>query len=195
MLILLSTSFVQAQKKNSVELGLNLGFNNSYLQIGQNSDYTTDALYAYNVGLSAEYYFSHNWGLKIKTIYDQKGWANGSLYFNGTQYDQIDYKLNYLTIPIMANWHFGYYNQWYLSFGFYEGVLLSATAADIDVKNQFKLEDKGLSIGFGLKLPITRRSAFFLEFEGQSSFFDVYSYHIGDDYLMQRVSLNLGVNF
>ena len=195
LMILLTSSLVKAQKKNSLELGLNLGFNNSYLQIGQNSYNTTDVLYALNFGLSSEYYFSHNWGLKVKTIYDQKGWANGSIDINGTQYDGIDYKLNYLTIPIMANWHFGYYNQYYLSFGFYEGILLNATAANIDVKNQFNLEDKGVAFDFGFKLPIARHSAFFVEFEGQSSFLDVYKYHIGDDYLMQRASLNIGVNF
>ncbi|WP_233496696.1 outer membrane beta-barrel protein [Mucilaginibacter hurinus] len=36
-----------------------------------------------------------------------------------------NYKLDYLTIPVMANWHFGRTKNWYLHFGPYVAFLLN----------------------------------------------------------------------
>ncbi len=55
-------------------------------------------------------------------MYDQKGWDDGTITdVNGTFI--TDYNLNYLTVPVMANWHFGRTKNWYLNFGAYTAIL------------------------------------------------------------------------
>ena len=112
-------SFAQRryQESTKVEFGIDAGVNGSYLT---SNDYygTTDAVAGFNVAVSADVYFSDSWSLKIKGIYDQKGWGNGYIIDNNNnEIDGVDFKLNYVTIPVMANWHFGYTRNWYLNFG------------------------------------------------------------------------------
>ena len=92
-----------AQKKGDVEFGINLGLNSSNVT----SEYlSSDTGTGVNLGFAADYFFSDSWSLKGKIIYDQKGWDNG--YFDdGINEFRTNYNLNYLTIPVMANWHFG----------------------------------------------------------------------------------------
>jgi len=46
--------------------------------------------------------------LKGKLIYDQKGWDNDVILDSNTgDYYPTNYDVNYLTVPVMANWHFG----------------------------------------------------------------------------------------
>ena len=109
LFILLGTiNLASAQKAGSIEYGLDFGLNSSYVQSGSNNTVQSDVIQGVNLGLSAEYYFSKFWGIKAKVIYDQKGWGNGYLTLGDQSYDHVDYQLNYITVPIMANWHFGY---------------------------------------------------------------------------------------
>src|ERR1700761_2066298 len=116
-----------AQTRNGVEFGLNLGVNSSTVEnsgTNENSSYTG----GFNFGASAEYYFSYRWSFKAKVNYDQKGWGDGFLILNdGTEIDGVDYHLNYVTVPLLANWHFGRRRNWYLHFGPYFGFLTSAS--------------------------------------------------------------------
>lgn len=75
-------------------MGLNL--TNVSTIVGQDN---ASSRTSFNAGVSGEYYFSDRWGLKAKLIYDSKGWSNGFINTVTT-----DYKLNYITLPIMANW-------------------------------------------------------------------------------------------
>src|ERR1700744_4075931 len=123
-----------AQQKNNVEFGFNVGLNSAYVEDG-NSNMHTNEIAAFNLGVSADAYFSDRWSLKVKAIYDQKGWGDGYLTDgSGNEIDHIDYKLNYITVPVMANWHFTRSRNWYLDFGPYVGFLTSANAGGYDVK-------------------------------------------------------------
>jgi opacity protein-like surface antigen len=185
-----------AQVRNSTEFGVNIGLNNSTIQYsgtGQNSDYKEGV----NLGVSLEHYFSDRWSFKVKAIYDQKGWGNGFVVLaDGTEIDGVDYHLNYITVPLMANWHFGRRRNWYLDFGPYVGFLASAseTSNSADVKPLFNSTDVGIAFGIGVKIPVSNRVQLIFEYDGQGGLTNVFNQSNGT-YQNIRSSLNVGLVF
>jgi len=189
-------SAARAQKANTAEFGVNVGLNQSTVQNSgtqENADYKTGV----NLGVSGEYYFSDRWGIKGKLIYDQKGWGNGFLVLNdGTEIDGVDYHLNYITIPIMANWHFGRARNWYLDFGPSFGFLASAseTSHSADIKPLFNDTEVGIAFGIGVKIPVSDKARIFFEYEGQGGLTNVFNQSDGT-FQNIRSSLNVGLIF
>lgn len=196
VLVLFSlTSFGQKNKKGVVEYGVNIGYNAFYVGT---ADGNSDAGSGVNAGLAADYFFSDRWSIKGKLIYDQKGWDNG--FFNDLDTGIIyttDYKLDYLTVPVMANWHFGRKRNWYLNFGPYAGFLMGATetAYSRNVKEAFNNTDFGISFGIGVKIPVSDKLKISLEYDEQDGLSDVFKVNAGSDAKNSRASFNVGVNF
>lgn len=188
---------VNAQDHGDYEMGLGLGLNFSNVS-DLDSENSTDSRISFNINASTEYYFSDRWGIKAKLIYDQKGWANGFI-FNTDTFDSVttDFKVNYLTIPVMANWHFGSTRKWYLNFGPYIGLLLNAEDSELgmDLKEGFKSTDFGFAFGIGYKFPINDATKLFVEYEGQSGLSDIFEDNQGETIRNGRSSFNLGVVF
>jgi len=183
---------VSAQGKGKVELGLQLGGNQSTVS---NNDYSEDPSYSYNFGASAEYYFSNEWGLKVRAIYDRKGFDEGLYtWVDGNDY-LADFNLDYLTIPVTAVWHFGDDNAWFLDFGLYYATLLRGreTSHDDDLKNSFRTSDAGVAFGIGYKFPVSDRARMFVQLDGQGGFVDIYKGP--GDVQTSRLALNVGINF
>lgn len=198
--MLTTGGFLHAQQKGDVEASVNFGLNFSnitdidYYGFG----YQTNTRMSYNIGASAEYYFSNNWGIKAKLIYDRKGWADDIFYFEDTDEEFItDYALNYVTIPIMANFHFGRQRDWYVNFGPYLGFLTSAEAVDpnVDVSDFINNEDFGFAYGIGYKFLLNKNLKMFFEFEGQSGINDIFEDDLSGRVLNNRFSLNTGLLF
>jgi hypothetical protein len=190
-----STSF--AQTKNTAEFGINVGYNSAgvaYSGSNQTSDYTN----GFNLGISGESYFSNRWSIKGKLIYDQKGWGNGFLIFpDGTEVDGVNVHVNYLTIPVMANWHFGRQRNWYLNFGPYAGFLLSANESSnsADIKNAFNTVDFGLAFGIGVKIPVSNKMNFIVEYDGQGGVTNIFKDSPDATVQNVRSSFNVGLSF
>lgn len=186
-----------AQSLNTGEFGVNVGLNTSSVQYsgtGENSDYKAGV----NIGISGEYYFSDRWGIKAKVSYDQKGWGNGFLVLDdGTEIDGVDYHLNYITVPVMADWHFGRRRNWYLDFGPYVGFLASAseTSHSADVKPLFNNTDVGIAFGIGVKIPVSRTASVFFEYDGQGGLNNVFSTSEGGTFQNIRSGFNVGLLF
>ena len=183
-----------AQGKGAVEYGFNAGSNISTVV---SSEDNADSGNGFNVGFAADFYFSDRWSIKGKLIYDQKGWDNDVItdLDTGNTYD-TNYNLNYLTVPVMANWHFGKKRNWYLDFGPYVGFLMSAedTRFGADVKEYFNSTDFGLSYGIGVKIPLNNKVKLSLEYEEQTGFSNVFknaTYNVTNS----RSSFNVGLNF
>ena len=190
-----SFSISAQQSKKDVELGLNVGYNRSTIVNSQN---TANAGSGFNFGASAYYYFSNRWSLKGKLIYDQKGWNNDYIRDNATGIlYNTNYKVNYLTVPVMANWHFGSKRNWYLNFGPYAGFLLNAkdTRFETDVKKDFNSTDFGLALGIGVKIPVSDKAKFFVEYEEEGGFSDIFIPNSGSAFRNSRASFNMGFVF
>ena len=184
---LVATSY--AQDKGDVEFGVNVGYNSSNIT---NGGLNADAGSGFNAGVAADYYFSDRWSMKGKLIYDQKGWDNDNL-GNG----KTNINLDYLTVPVMANWHFGSKRNWYLNFGPYVGFLMSAEDSKngIDLKDTFNTTDFGLAFGIGVKIPVSDKLKISLEYDGQSGFSDVFKDHPAGRIQGTRGAFNVGLNF
>ena len=185
---------LSAQEKGNVEFGVNAGYNSATVS---SDDATADYGDGFNLGLSADYYFSKRWSIKGKLIYDQKGWNRGFIedLNTGVSY-KTNYNLDYITIPVMANWHFAKKRNWYLNFGPYVGFLMRAeeTKFGTDVKDAFNTTDFGLSVGVGVKIPVSDKLKLSIEYETQSGISEIFK-ESADPITNSRWSFNFGVNF
>lgn len=183
-----------AQDKGKVEFGVQVGYNSSN---ASDSDESADNISGVNFGVSGDYYFSDRWSLKVKAIYDQKGYGQDLFTDSGTFHAK--FRLTYLTVPVMANWHFGGKRNWYLNFGPYVGFLTKAeeTETGVDLKPLFNTTDFGLALGIGVKIPVSNRLKVFLEFDGQGGFSNIFKDDEpgSDDVTNTRSSFNVGLNF
>jgi len=171
--------------KGDSEIGVILGFN--FAQFDGDDVESDDIEYNTGVifGVSYDHYFSDKWSLKARLNYDQKGAKDASL---------GNLNLNYITVPINANWHFGKRKRWFLNFGPYVGFLVSANALGLDVKDSVKSTDFGFNTGIGIKIPMGNNLHFFIESSGQSGFGTVDDM-TGDDVKNSRGSFSIGVFF
>jgi hypothetical protein len=137
---------INAQESGDFEIGANLGL--SLAGVSAPEDNTTGTIATFNVGASGEYYFSNRWGIKVKFISDNKGYSNGTITDNYYNSLTTDIELHYITIPVMANWHFSKHRRWYLGFGSYLGLLTSAKDSELntDIKNQMNGADYGITL-------------------------------------------------
>lgn len=136
-------------------------------QIGVNfSTYASEASFksrtSFAGGAIVEYYFSDRWSLRSGMLYDQMGAKDGG--------NNID-KLNYLTIPLNANWHFGKNRNWFLNFGAAIAVLANADSelsdgTKIDIKDSVSSTDVGLAVGIGYKFDINENLQLVVDYQG-----------------------------
>lgn len=202
-LLLCTAAASRAQTAGNFELGVNTGLNLGYVSIS-GTGLTSNPVLGFNFGVSGDYYFSDSWSIKAKAIYDQKGWGNGYLEetINGTTttYNGLNYKLNYVTVPVMANWHFGRTRNWYLNFGAFAGFLMSASTSgdpnqNTDVKNYFNSTDFGLALGIGVNFPLSDKVKLFIEDDGQGGITNIFKSTDGSSLQSVRSSLNVGLHF
>ena len=194
-------TITQAQNKSTGnEFGIGIGYNAAYVT---SSNQSTKATSGFNIAIHNDFYFSDRWSLKAKAVYDQKGWGNGFLNVatssGNINYTSVDYKLNYITVPVMANWHFGKTRNWYLNFGPYVGFLTGAHVrtvnGNIDVKSVFNSTDVGFDAGIGIKFPVSSKSKLYIEYDGQSGFGDIFKNSGSGSVTSARASFNVGLTF
>lgn len=180
-----------AQSKGDVEFGASIGINSS--SISSSEAYSaSDVGHGLNVGFAADYYFSDRWSIKGKLIYDQKGWDNDNIGFGKTNIN-----LHYITVPVMASWHFGNERNLYLNFGPYIGFLATAedSRSGTDLKELFNSTDFGLSFGIGIKVPVSDKLKIYFEYDGQSGLSNVFKDNSAGHIQGYRGAFNVGVNF
>jgi long-subunit fatty acid transport protein len=137
-------------------------------KIGASSftEYTDRDTGKYNSGVefgaTVDYYFNNRWSLRSGLISNKMGTRN---YDAGDVYED---KLNYLSIPINANWHFGSTRKWNLNFGLSPSFLTSAkfvnngTIMDIP-KSAIESFQLGFTYGIGYKIEINKKFGILIE--------------------------------
>ena len=198
-LLVFSVFNLSAQSdKGDFEFGVGLGLNLSNVVVGSNAQNSTNSKIGVNFGVSGEYYFSDRWGIKAKLLYDSKGWGDG--FFENQDTNETfttDYNVNYLTLPVMANWHFGSTRRWYLNFGPYIGFVLNAEEdrRGTDVKDAFNSTDFGIALGIGHKFNVGENTTLFVEYDAQSGLTDIFENNLGSSVRNGRSSFNVGLIF
>ena len=131
-------------EKGDSEFSVQLGYNTSSLTSDDiDETETTSGLY---VGGKASFYWSSRWSFTTGLYYDQKG--------SGVEGSGADFKLNYLTVPLNLNWHFGRNRRWNLNFGPSVALFLSGSEAASFIEDDINSVDIGLDLGIGHKIPV-----------------------------------------
>ncbi|WP_277015840.1 porin family protein [Flavobacterium lindanitolerans] len=193
-----------AQHKGKVEMGFNVGFNTTNISNNIEIYDLPDSRYGFNFGVSADYYFSDDWSIKAKYIFETKGWNNDLIQVSDesdpvVRYESTNIRLNYITIPLMITFH-AYGDDEdrinvYTNGGPYIGFLMDAkeTRFNTDIKDSFDKIGGGISYGVGIKIPASNKFKFFLEYESQLGLTEIFKYR--DRYIGVRHAMNFGINF
>ena len=159
LIALVSFTFANAQikEKGTIEITPKIGYSSfSENNEGENTDSNSGVAF----GATADYYFSNRWSLRSGLSFNKMG---GEYPSEGVIWED---KLNYLSIPINANWHFGSTRKWNLNFGVSPSFLLNAEVNDIEISNDvIKSFQLGLTFGIGYKIEITEKFGILLDYQ------------------------------
>ena len=151
----------QSREKETIEITPTVGSSSSLIY-GDNTDNYID-MPGVRFGVTADYYFNSRWSIRTGII-------NESM---GARELDFKYKLNYVTVPINANWHFGSTRKWNLNFGLTPSILTSAKEDNYfinehnnDIKYAFNSFQLGLTYGIGYKIEISEKFGILIDFQG-----------------------------
>ncbi|APY06977.1 hypothetical protein BWZ20_01100 [Winogradskyella sp. J14-2] len=141
---------VNAQERSSgdIELIPHVGYMSAFLN-GDEVD-GLDPRGSFNFGVIGDYFFNDRWSLRSGINFDSMG----------ASIPGSDLTLNYINIPINANWHFGSTRKWNLNFGVTPGFLTKADLDGDDVKDDYNSFQLGISYGIGYKIEVQTALAY-----------------------------------
>ncbi|HSK12261.1 MAG TPA: outer membrane beta-barrel protein, partial [Phnomibacter sp.] len=129
-LILISLILVSKGQKAKIEYGFQSGSNISTAYgNGISKDYRSP-LTGLHVGGQLKIFTANNWGFKFLMSYDQIGWKYKSILIEnsagtGLVNADISSTLNYLNMPVLAEYSFGKKIKINVDGGFFLGILLN----------------------------------------------------------------------
>jgi len=135
-----SLSNAQIKDKGTIEITPKIG-SSSFSEYNQGN--STESNSGVSFGVTTDYYFNNRWSLRSGLIFDKMG---GKYQYNSIN---IEDKINYVSIPINANWHFGGTRKWNLNFGLSPSFLTSASTNGMDIKDGLESFQMGFSYGIG----------------------------------------------
>jgi len=154
--LVLTSITINAQERDSgtIELLPNIGFSNSFLNGDEVEELESRS--ALQFGVVGDYYFNDRWSIRSGLSYFSMGGAvPGS-----------ELQLDYLNVPINANWHFGSTRKWNLNFGVSPGFLVTADIDGEDVKEFYKSFQLAITYGIGYKIEISDRFSILIDGQG-----------------------------
>lgn len=111
---------------------------------------------AVQFGITGDYYFSDRWSLRLGLSYFPMGAA----------IPRYELQLDYLNIPINANWHFGSHKNWNLNFGVAPGFLVKGSLNGENVKASYDAFQLAISYGLGYKIALSDNFSILLHSQG-----------------------------
>ncbi len=128
-------------------LGINSSrFSDEFNTIG--GEYINTSSMGLSLGVSSELSISDKISFYPKIIYNQMGDREKNYDGNWLGLDRIDYKLDYLSIPL----NFKFFNKPYILFGPQIGFLISQKAESLDLGEINNTIDFGGNIGIGFPI-------------------------------------------
>lgn len=164
VVIALTATIAQSQtrEKGTIELIPQISYSSSTFNgKSVNSDYNLTR--ALSFGMGADFFLNNRWSLRSGVLFQTMGAE--------TSFSKI--KLNYLTIPLNANWHFGSTRKWNLNFGPNIGFLTSAESNGMDNKAFYNSKQFGINYGIGYKIEVTEKIGILIDWQGMVGLSDV----------------------
>ena len=143
--------FSQIREKGAIEVSPFVGYisSNFYGDVGI-VNYGTDNVY---FGANVDYFFNNRWSIRSGLEYQGMGNEGGWFFFENNNIQ----KLNFIGLPIHANWHFGSTRKWYLNFGPTLNFLTSAKLNNVVNTSIINQVQVGLGYGIGYKFFINEK--------------------------------------
>lgn len=136
----------QIKEKGTIEITPKIG-SSSFSEYNKKDH--TDSNSGVSFGATIDYYLNNRWSLRSGLVFDKMG---GEYQFN---YVKIEDKINYVSVPLNANWHFGSTRKWNLNFGLSPSFLTSANTNGMDIKDGLESFQLGFTYGIGYKIEVT----------------------------------------
>ena len=166
VVIALTATIAQAQmrEKGSFEYINQIGYSSAnYNGEGVNLDNKPVNVVSY--GLGGDYYFNNRWSLRSGLLFQTMGTKSALGIFKD--------ELQYLTIPVNANWHFGSTRKWNLNFGPSIGFLTSANTNGIDIRELVNSTQIGFNYGIGYKIEVSNKISILIDYQAMTGLTDV----------------------
>lgn len=156
LFIALMASFAvnaQVREKGEVEVSPFIGVStaNYFGDVGMMNEAVVNPYFGANLDL----YFNNRWSLKTGVEYQTMGSQGESYGFYG--FESFEEKINFVSVPIHANYHFSKNRRWYLNFGPTINFLTEATSNGMNMKEGITPVQLGLGIGIGYKIYVNER--------------------------------------
>jgi hypothetical protein len=147
----------QLREKGAIELAPQIGYATANYY-GENN-LNNNSLGGVAFGLGADYFFNDRWSLRSGLLYQPMGSDLGGGFKE---------KINYLTLPVNANWHFGSTRKWNLNFGPSIGFVMSAKFDGNDIKDLVVATQVGLNYGIGYKIFVNEKFSILIDYQGMT---------------------------
>lgn len=202
-----------AQKKN-LEYGFHGGLNiNNVIASGVDVDARKGStLTGLNFGGNIKVDLSSIWKLKFMLAYERNGWSDRSIYITDTLGNDLGkgeafYKLDYLTLPVMAEISFGKKVKINFDAGFFAGILVGniLELKTLDLSNQrvskghvknFNSVNFGISTGAQVQIPATEKIYFNIDLRNSMGLSNIYNPNPnGFDRKTQAFSFLIGLSY
>lgn len=157
--------FSQKREKGTIELTPIIGYASS--NYTSTEELSNEPISSVDFGVNGDYYFIDRWSIRSGLLFQ----SMGSEYRGFGEVFQDE--LEYLTIPVNANWHFGSTRKWNLNFGPSFSFLMSAKSNGENVKSLAESFQLGLSYGIGYKIEINEKIGILIDFQGVSGLTEV----------------------
>jgi opacity protein-like surface antigen len=173
-LMLISFFLISKAQKYPMEYGFQSGLNLNSMHGNTGLKQSASVLTGLSVGGHFKININRHFGLKAILAYDQYGWALRSLVFadnigNAIGKSDVLIRLNYLNLPLLAEYSFGNKVKFNLDGGVFLGFLISnkiitkvteslqpgQPAKTSSTSNNRKTTNFGLALGAGIQIPIT----------------------------------------
>lgn len=157
-LISFEATYAQIKEKGTIEITPKIGFS-TFNEVNEGENTCSTAGVAF--GATADYYLNNRWSLRSGLLFDKMGGKNA------VEGGTWEHKLNYLTIPLNANWHFGSTRKWNLNFGFSPSFLLNAEVSGMEApENVIESFQLGFTYGIGYKIKVNEKFGILLDWQG-----------------------------
>lgn len=188
-LILVNLLLISKAQKNEIEYSFQSGVNINSAYGNGISKKEAGALTGLHIGGYIKIQKTKHFGLKAILAYDQNGWAYRSLTFednNSTSLGTGDLlnKLNYLNLPLLAEYSFGDKIKFNLDAGIFVGYLLSnkmvikikePVASTQKTSSSFRRSANfGVSVGGGVQIPVSAKMKLDLGIQNNLGLLNIY---------------------
>lgn len=194
-LIILAFIFLSSLSFSQTKFGATLGFNASRFTDEfktVNGSYFNFSSTGFSIGAFAEFDISENIKFYPKIIYNQIGDREkdfGNVERRGLDISTIDYKLDYISIPL----NFKFFNKPYLTFGPQFGFLISEKADSLNLGDVKTSVDFGGNFGIGYPIQDFRIELTF--YQGFSTLLEIEREFSDDNIDLRNLYINFSVGY